>query len=256
MAISVGKKSGSVSNTPAKVSGSAPSWMMKGKASKEALAEEEAKAEVAKAEMNKMFRFWLNVGQETSITFLDGNLDSEGVLDCLTFYEHTIQFAGGWKTMVCTASGTQGGEPCPICEAGDSAKLVAVFTVIDHSEFKGKNDKVYKDTPKLFVATRSTLKILQKIAAKQGGLAGVTFDVSRNGDKEPRVGGMFLPTQKRSLEELTETYGPDKVKVADYQSEIVYRTRDELLKMGIGKQTTTIGQADIAPASSSVSDEL
>jgi hypothetical protein len=42
-------------------------------------------------EGNKMYRFWMNEGENARVTFIDGNLDAEGHLDSIIFREHGDQ---------------------------------------------------------------------------------------------------------------------------------------------------------------------
>jgi hypothetical protein len=209
------------------------SWMMKGNKAKEALEKEEVAAEQRKKESGRMYRFWLPENGSTSITFLDGNLDEDGVLDTLMYYEHNVFMNGNWKNwFACTKEIA----PCPICEGGDSPSLVGVFTIIDHSEWTGKNGQLHKDERKLFVAKRQILKQLQMIAAKRGGLAGCTFDVMRTGDKSPGCGNVFDFTEKRTLKEIASIYKEAAEGPADYEDQLPYYPPDDLRKMGFGSQ--------------------
>lgn len=211
--------------------GNKPSWAKTGKAAQKALEHEEAKKEQQQEQSKKLRRHWMPKGEETQLTFLDGSLDDDGILEAMVFYEHQVFMNGNWRNwFVCT----QDQEPCPICEGGDNPSLVGVFTVIDHKEFT-YNDKTYKNQKRLFVAKNQTLKQLQKIAAKRGGLAGCTFDVSRTGDKSAGVGDMFDFTEKRSMAQLKKAY-PDVTDwaPANYEEEIVYKDADELRTIGFG----------------------
>jgi len=216
-------------------------FLKKGKAAKQAFENEEAKAEMAKQEAGRMWRYMMKDGTDKRITFLDGELDEDGMLDIGIFYEHTIRINGGWTNFICTAE-TDTSQPCPICESGDRPSYVGVMTVIDHSDHtiqKGPNaGKVIKNQRKLFVCKRNTIKQLTKLAAKRGGLAGCTFDVSRTGDKEPSVGNQFDFVEKfDSYEEIATKYGLtlDDVQPANYQEELKYRTPEELIELGVGK---------------------
>lgn len=214
-----------------KGTGSAAGWMKKGSAAKNALQKEEAIAEQKKDEQGKLRRFWVPVDGESTITFLDGNLDAEGMLDNPIFYEHQVNMNGSWKNwFLCT----QDEEPCPVCEGGSDPYLAGVFTVIDHNEYKASNGKVYKDQKRLFVAKRGTLKVLQKLAAKRDGLAGCTFTVSRSNDKSAGVGDLFDFEQKRTPKQLLDTYGAEACTPANYEEEFKYRTAKELRAIGFG----------------------
>jgi hypothetical protein len=152
----------------------------------------------------------------------------------------------------------EAGYKCPICEAGDRPALVALFTIIDHREYKGKGKdgkegKVYKDQKRLLVAKPQSMEILQKVAVKRGGLAGCTFDVSRMGDNSAAIGSMFDFVEKNAIEDLQKVFieevEKDGKKIVqtyftpiDYGQEIVFRTPEELLKLGVGKSMHTGGQ--------------
>ncbi len=216
------------------------SWMMKGAAAKAAIASEDAKAELAKAEKDKLWRFWMPAEEERKLTFLDGNVDADGMLDVFMFYEHSVVVAGDRKQFVCTAE-KEGS--CPLCDRGDSKPyLVGVLTVIDHTPHKIKKGdnagKIIKDQKKLFVAKKQTIKQLSKIAVKRGGLAFATFDVQRDGEKGAAVGTQFdfveklKPAEFKAKYELKDEY----VQPAQLEKEITYRSADELVEMGLGQK--------------------
>jgi hypothetical protein len=220
------------------------SWMKRGVKAKQMLDAADAQAEKAKESVGKLFRFWIPPEEERLITFLDGELDDTGMLDVPMFYEHRVKINGAWDTFVCVADE----EPCPICENSDSRQtMVGVMTVIDHTEYKiqrGPNaGKVVKNTRKLFVATRNTLKTLAKQAVKRDGLTGCTFEVSRTGDKEPGVGGQFEFVEKRSLAQVAKAFDlkPEDLKPADYDYEVIRRTADQLIELGLGKPPSGVG---------------
>lgn len=221
---------------------SQPSWAKTGNAAKNAMAKEDAKKEQQQEQQNKLRRHWMPKNTETQMTFLDGALDDDGVLDALVFYEHQVFMNGNWRNwFVCT----QDSEPCPICEGGDNPSLVGVFTAIDHAKFE-YNGKHYQNTKKMFVAKAMTMKQLQKIAAKRGGLTGATFDVSRTGDKSAGVGDMFDFTEKRSLAQLKKAYPDVKDwEPGNYAEEIVYRDADELRTIGFGTNTSIGNEAPL-----------
>lgn len=224
-------------------------WLKKGEASAEMAKKEEADAAKRKEEMGKMWRFFLGDKEEARITFVDGFLDDKGVLVPPRLYEHMVYFNGQWTTFVCPEkTNPESGDKCPICEGGDRPSLVAMFTIIDHRVVKGKNNKEYSNTPRLFAAKTITFEMLQKIAAKRGGLAGCTFDVARVGEKAAAVGSMFDFVEKQDIEVLKQKYtkvlkdektGTEKsVSIfvpADYETEIVYRSADQLRALGLGK---------------------
>ena len=221
-------------------SGGTSSFLKKGASAKAAMAEAEAAADLAQAEQGRLWRFWMPEDTERQITFLDGELDDEGMLDVPMFYEHYIKINGDGNNFVCLRD--EEGTMCPICEKGDKPYLVGVCTVIDHTPHKvksGKNaGKIIQNTRKLFVMKRQSIKQLSKLAVKRGGLTGTTWDVSRVGDKSANIGSQFDFVAKRTVEEIMEAYGlsdADQVAPANYDEEIVYRTAEELIELGVGK---------------------
>ena len=235
------------------------SFMKKGKDAVEALNREEAKAEEARKNAGNLWRFFIakeNLGEDFQITFLDGELGEDGTLDIPMWYEHMAQYNGKWNSFVCINEN----EPCPFCEGGDQATLVGGLTVIDHTEYlieKGKNaGQTRKNQRKLYIPKRGTIKLLQKLAVKQGGLTGCTFEISRSTDKSPSVGDLFQFVEKASMTDLRDKYGKDHnenwvAEPADYEKEIVYRDAATLSQMGFGSVHATIGGDK-----SDLSDEL
>lgn len=222
--------------------GGSMSFLKQGAAAKQAQVEASAKAEAAKAEAGKLWRFRIPEGDEDdrTITFLDGTLDEDGTLDAPMWHEHTLQLGGNWKNVPCTSHE----EPCPICANGDNAALVAGFTVIDHTPFVIKNGpnagKKITQSRKLFVAKRTTYALLQKLAAKHGGLAGTTWEVSRTGDKSPAVGNIFQFSEKNTMVELKKQF-KDDAEPADFAEEITYYNREELIQQGVKASGAKVG---------------
>jgi len=222
-------------------------FLMKGNKAKAAVIEDEAQAEARKAEAGKMFRFWLKEGEEKQITFLDGDLDSDGMLDINFYYEHMIKIAGQWHTFVDTSEVDQT-QPCPLTEMGSRPYLAAAMTIIDHTPYQIKSGanagKTLQHVRKLFIAKRQTIQQLTNLAKKRGGLTGCTFDVTRIGQNSASVGSQFDFQHKfSSREEIAATCGlqPDEVQPANYPEEIVYRSPEELIAMGIGKAPSGVG---------------
>lgn len=218
-----------------------PSWMLTGAKAKEAQAAEAAKVEMAKEAAKKMFRFRLAVDETSQITFLDGNLDAEGMLDVLSYWEHTVQLNNKWENFICVGAGHDAneGEPCPLCESGVKRALVSVMTVIDHKPYtikKGpKQGQVIVNQRKLFVAKSQTMAKLRFKADNLKGLAGCKFAVARLGDQQsPGVGTEFDFIERKTPAELVAMYG-DEGKVADYAKELVYLPASKLIALGLGK---------------------
>lgn len=213
------------------------SFLKKGKAAQEAMAQEEHKAE--QRAKGQVLRFWLPKDKDACITFLDGDL-ADGMLDIPFYYEHQVNMNGSWNNhFICT----QDEEPCPICEGGHSPSYVGVFTIIDHAEYVSKKDgKTYKDQVRLLVAKRDSIKQLTKLAEKRGGLRGCKFDVSRTGDKSPAIGNVFDFTEKLTDAQLAKLFG-DKSAPLNYEEILanMYMPAKELRKLGFGSMTAPVG---------------
>ena len=236
------------------------SWAKRGTAALAEMEKYEKEVALSQEQNKRMWRFWLPDGEEAKITFVDGHIASDNSVDFFMFYEHNLMLNGKWgNTFVCTKDM----EPCPICAAADRPSFVGVFTVIDHRSFTGKDGKVYKDTPKLFVAKKETLKQLQMLGGKRGGLAGCTFDVARTGDKSPSVGSMFDFIEKNTIEDLQKKYvrKNDKGIVetffvpADYEHECQYRTAEEL-REAIPSLASVTPMGHVSQADKDLADQL
>lgn len=228
----------------------AVSWMKTGAASAQIAQQEEVAQQHAAESRGKAYRFFIKEKEEAKITFIDGELSPDGLLLPPRYYEHSIQIGGKWGNFFVCPEKTQPemGYVCPLCAAGDRPSLVALFTIIDHRSFEGKNGKVYSNQKRLLVAKTVTMEILTKIAAKRGGLAGCTFDVSRTGDNSAAVGSMFDFVEKNDVEFLKAQFTMEvedpKTKAKqvvtyfeplNYENEIVFRTPEDMLKLGLGK---------------------
>lgn len=168
-------------------------FLKKGAAGAAAWNQAEAEHVARQEEMDKRVRrFYLPNGKDTKITFLDGDLNPDGILDVTVVKEHQLNLNGSFRNwFLCTNHGGDEAEPCPVCEGGDKPYVAGLFTVIDHTEWVDKQGKTHKNEVNLFVAKREALNILQKIATKREGLTGCTFDVSRAGAQSPNVGNLF-----------------------------------------------------------------
>lgn len=227
------------------------SFMKTGAAAKTEMAKVEHKAEMAAK--NKTQRFWLPKDKSAAITFLDGDL-KDGMLNIPFYYEHQINMNGSWKNwFICT----QDEEPCPICEGGHQPSYVGILTIIDHSEYTSQKDgKVYKDQVRILTAKKDSIKQLQKLAEKRGGLRGCKFDVSRTGDKSPGIGNMFDFTEKLNDAQLFQLY-KERSQPFKYEELLLglYMPAKELRKMGFGSMAVPIGGEDM-PSEGDMAEQL
>lgn len=224
--------------------GDAPKGFLKTGAAAKALMDK-ADAEYAARQnaSNKAWRFWLPAGEDAYITFLTGQISPEtGILDIPYANEHREKVGGKWEDFVCT----EDHEPCPLCAAGSKKSFVGYLSILDHREREyedkdGKTVKV-KVTPRLLVAKSESLKQLIKMAEKRGedGLVGSTYEASRTGKKKAAIGDMFDYDSTHSLEELIEEFGED-AEPLDMDEQVPYYTAAQLIEMGLGEKTTSIG---------------
>jgi len=239
---------------------STASWAKSGAAANAEMQKYEKEIAIQQELNKRMWRFWLTDGEEGRITFVDGDILPDNTIDYFMYYEHNLMLNGKWgNTFVCTKDI----EPCPLCEAGDRSSFVGVFTVIDHREYKSKDGKIFKDVPKLFVAKKDTIKTLQMLGAKRGGLSGCTFDVPRSGDKSPSVGSIFDFLEKTPVEDLKKKYvrKNDKGVIetffvpASYEHECQYRTADEL-RAAIPSLASVAPMGHVTAADKALADQL
>lgn len=209
--------------------------------------EEMVKSDIERQASYAPFRFWLKEGENTKITFLDGALLDDGLLNLTSFYEHMLPKGPGRKGMdnwCCTKEE----EPCPICEETNFSSLVSVFTILDHTKWTDKNGKEHVNVKRLYACRGDTVKRLQLKAAQYEGLIGVTFQVARIGKTSPSVGSDYDFVSKTPIPEIaaflnlkTEDLAP-----MDYSKEIKYLTAAELRKVGFGTAGggQSVGSAD------------
>lgn len=218
--------------------------------------EAEAKAQVAKATKAGddgaflyKYRYWMKNDSENEITFLDGDLNENGILSEVCYDEHALKIGNDYNNFFpCTADE----EPCPLCAGNAKKSFVAVFTVIDHSKWVDKEGNQRQNEKRLFVAKMDTIKYLRKQAIKRGGLTGCRFEVSRTGDKSAAVGNNFEFESKYTPLEVAAEYGVDASPLV-YEDIIQYKSASELLSLGLGISTGGIG-SESAPASGTTPD--
>jgi len=155
-----------------------------------------------------------------------------------------------WDNFICL---TMIGEECPICDQGGrDGDLCAAFTVIDTTERKGRDGKVYTNQRRLFIAKQQTYQALQAIATETDGLAGMVMKASRTGDRTARVGDVLVPTKHLELAEIVATFGEPFGVATDFDAELQVVPRDELEKLGVVQATSSIGAGQPgAPANGS-----
>lgn len=230
-----------------KKKGKGLSFMRRGAAAREEMERAKKRAKERADKMGATFRFWLKEGEERRITFLDGALDEDGMLDVPYFYEHTVPYESRFENVRCVArnpSPEDGRtEPCPLCEGGDEPAYTGMFTVIDWTEYEDRDGEKHEYRRRLYPAKLQTLNKLQKKAAKLSenedtdGIQFCTFDVARTGDRVARVGDDFDFVGVHTKDEIaSELAKPEHAEPCDYDNEpdMAWRTAEEIVEMGLG----------------------
>jgi len=168
-------------------------------------------------------RFWMPNNTEKQITFVDGPVIDCGGTQVQTPFkieEYQIQLNNSWKNWFTRPINP---EDDVLKQMGNRASKVAVFTVIDHSEWTDKKGNVHRDELSLYVVKRSSQtwgQIERQLSRNNGNLRGMKFNVSRMGDKSPGVGS-FLEFEGRT--EL-----PQNIQAFNYLDILKPKTKAEM----------------------------
>ena len=190
----------------------------------EAKRQERLDTERKEEKKNKVYRFYLPAGVETSITFVDDLVHPNGYKLPFVAEEHQMEIRGNWKNwLTCLGSSPDKDgkkEECPPCKIGNYPSVISAYTIIDHSVWTDKKDKEHRDELKLFVAKSKTVQILDKWLAKYNTLRGLRFDVTRRDSKAPNVGDMFIPDEVVELK--------DDIQPFDYEAVFKPKSAEEI----------------------------
>lgn len=229
---------------------------LKGQAAQQAMQQEQAKADMRS---NGTYRFYVKhkngQSEERMITFLDGNLTPDGLLDIPFINEHRVRINGDTQNIACT----EPNEPCPLCQAAQEsnsqdfsfAAFTGYLTVIDHTGYVDNTGKHHPDVIRLYPAKRKQIEMLTKLAHNYGTLAGLCFNVSRSSDKSAAVGDIMIPQGQYNPQDLIAHYksqdANSKIGILDYNKEVTYfdaKTLRSMLGMGspIGGQAAPQAQ--------------
>lgn len=230
-------------------------FLMTGMQAKQAVVQEDARAQAKQAAKDKAWRFWIgrdNLNQTHPIIFLDGKLDADGALEPQSWYEHSLKLAGKYQEFICTADvpPEHGGGPCPLCAAGNERNLMFALTILDLTPREIKNGpragQIIEFSRKLFVCKKRTWGQLQVFAQKYSeshgltSLRGLKFDVTRTGSMAPNVGDNFIVDSLYSEEDLVEHFGEEEIGAYVMEEQLVFRTPDELVEMGIAEAVEVV----------------
>jgi hypothetical protein len=164
--------------------------------------------EAQRPKKNYVNRFWMPKDSEKTITFVDDTTVMCGdtkITSPLFIEEYQLNLNGHWRNWFTRPFKP---EDDLLKEMGYRASRVAVFTIIDHSEWTDKKGTQHKDELKLFVVKRSApiYKQIEKLMSRHGSLRGRVFNVSRMGDKSPAVGSMLEYLDHSEPEEVPFNY--------------------------------------------------
>lgn len=164
--------------------------------------------EAQRPKKNYVNRFWMPKDSEKTITFVDDTTVMCGetkITSPLFIEEYQLNLNGHWRNWFTRPFKP---EDDLLKEMGYRASRVAVFTIIDHSEWTDKKGTLHKDELKLFVVKRSApiYKQIEKLMSRHGSLRGRQFNVSRMGDKSPAVGSMLEYQDHIEIEEVPFNY--------------------------------------------------
>lgn len=207
------------------------SFLKTGNDAKKALLQEQEKVD-ADAELRTEARtFWLRPESQEVITFLDGNLDADGMLDVPLVYNHNVYNANmGVKGERIDVTCVQDQEPCPLCDH-DKAALVGLLTIVQHTEFQGKDGETISNPQRLFMCKRGTLRELQEAATELGGLRGAQFRVRRTGKRKATVGDEFEYLGTLTDDQMEDNF--PEPQPLDYEKALVFFSGAELYERGV-----------------------
>lgn len=182
-------------------------------------------------------RFWMPLGEERQVTFVDGevvNFDGVEVQTPFKYEEYNLNLNGNWRNWFTRPSNP---DEDILAQMGHRPKKVAVFTIIDHTEWKSKDGTVHKDELSLYVVSRRSqiFEQIQRLIAKNGPLRGVKFNVYRSGDKSPGVGSMLEFSEKVDL--------PDDVQPFNYLDVLKPKSVNEV-REALGMSDPQSGQSN------------
>lgn len=190
-------------------------------------------------------RFFLKRGEETELTFIDGDLDRDGNLTPPRFFEHCIQNADGKLVYYVCPKRTNPKvyHDCPLCNSGDKAYLVAMFTVIDHSIYTNQETgDTYQDRVRLFAAKPQVFDMLNFQAKQNDGLGCARFRVQRLGQKAAATGDTFDFIEKEERQPLRNRY----FRVEEPTEEMILEAEQEGLPAPVPKRVTNFIPVDYA----------
>lgn len=179
---------------------------------------------------NKPYRFYLQrPGDFAEVTFLDEPKQA--------VHEHKV-FQPGQPMQIFTCPKLNFNQPCPFCVSGLLTSFSFFFTIIDHRQYEGKDQK------RLLIANEDLTKILMTISQQNGGLVNKRLVIMRGQQQKSSTGGSsaqlamrdMRPTQTDFSIYLRQPYPQDFLKPFDYTKVFdveEFETLDYWAKIGV-----------------------
>lgn len=199
----------------------------------------------AKPKFGVSRRFYLKIGGEGEILFIDGDNTTEEPIG--SYREHAyVTKDGKWPNFA-----TCSVRNCPICREGLKPYDAWPFTIIQvKPTWTDRQGKEHANEVKLLVAKKEAMqKILRHIGLRKG-LVGTYWNVFRSGQKSYTIGddwqfqkkiggdGPMLPAERRILIAKEFNLKPEDVKPFNYREVLKPHTIDELMAEGIDFEGT------------------
>lgn len=138
------------------------------------------RAEQRKSQYGMPFKFFMKPGESKRIFILDDEPD-------FFRYEHLMKDPQTGKYGLCTGC-VKEDDNCPACEADEKDSYYVMYlTILDLTPFTSKQGEV-KFSRKLLPVKLSQQKKFIRRWEKEGTLRGAEFTMTRDGDKDARIG--------------------------------------------------------------------
>lgn len=186
-------------------------------------------------------RFMLKANEEATIVFVDETP--------FFVWEHNLKVGGKWGNYVtCTKEVSA----CDTCNSGDKSTYTGYLTIIDMRTFIKRDGTQVSKRKILYPAKGSTIKRLEDLKKKHGGLRGLAFKVKRYTKDDPNCGTDFEYIKTVNLT------GDYSTKI-DYEKILAPATPEELKALGVsssvhGKQNDLTGLEAPPPSTSTTTE--
>jgi hypothetical protein len=199
----------------------------------------------AKPQFGVSHRYYLKVGGEGEIVFIDGDNTVEEPIG--SYREHAfVTKDGKWPNFASCP-----GKGCQVCREGLKPYDAWPFTIIQlKPTWTDRAGKEHTNEIKLLVAKKEAMqKILRHIGLRKG-LIGTQWNVFRSGQKSYTIGddwqfqrkiggdGVVLPLERRILIAKEFSLKPEDVKQINYREALKPKTIEELMAEGIDFEGT------------------